>query len=264
LAPLGVKLYGPDTSSSQSALQYLPPLLDDPTVARDLAFVGFHEYYATQDVSQVVDYVRSRQPDLPVIVTEYTSFGFGDLDAGQEATDGVGFMLDIADTLLSHYRSNGAAALYWDAVDYLQPGHEAITRWGMLRGPQRDFARRRRYYGLLQVLPYLRPGARVLDTQKQGDATELGELAVRTPSGAPAIFLVNQGVDEINVTLGLTGADVSAFPSLSVWRTDREHNAERLGRVHLQDGSGSLTLPARSLTTLFPPGAVADANQSDP
>ena len=262
LAPLGVRLYGPDTSNGAATMQYLPLLLDDPSVVSDLAFVGFHEYYASQDVARVVDYVKERQPDLPVVVTEYTSFGFGDLDAGQEANDGVGFMLDVANTLLSHYKSGVDAALYWDAIDYLQPGHDAITRWGLLRGPQRDFAPRRRYYGFLQILPYLRPGTRVLTAQQDGDASDLGSLAVLTPSGAPAVFLVNQGVDDIDLTLDLAGNDASGFPILTVWRTDRGHNAEGIGRLQLQNGSGSLFLPARSLTTLFPFGAVADPSEA--
>jgi O-glycosyl hydrolase len=264
LAPLGVKLYGPDTSSSASTMQYLPLLLDDPTVAINLAFVGFHEYYATRDVSAVVDYVRARQPELPVIVTEYTSFGFGDLDAGQEANDGVGFMLDVANTVLSHYRDNVDAALYWDAVDYLQPGHEAITRWGILRGPQRDFARRRRYYALVQILRYLQPGTRIMDMRAEDGTSNLGYLAVQTPSGAPAIFLVNQSADPIDVTLQVTGADATKYPRFSVWRTDRERKAERLGRVRFSDGAGTVTLPPRSVTTLFPPGAPMDQTDSGP
>jgi len=259
LAPLGVQLYGPDTSSSASAMQYLPPLLDDPTIADNLAFVAFHEYYAVPDVRDVVNYVHSRRPGLPVIATEYTSLGFGDLDAGQEANDGLGFMLDVANTVLSHYRSGVDAALYWDAADYLQPGHGAITRWGLLRGPQRDFAQRRRYYGLLQILKYLQPGTRVLDASLAGDSVELGYLAVQTPAGMPAIFVVNWGVDQVNTSVALSGANSSNISSFSVWRTNRERKAERIGRLRLADGAGNLTLPARSITTLYPPGAPINA-----
>ena len=255
LAPLGVKLYGPDTSNDAAALRYIPALLDDPVVADDLAFVAFHEYYATPQVADVVNYVRARRPELPIVITEYTSFGFGDLDDGQEVNNGTGFMLDVVNTLLAHYQYGADAAMYWDAVDYLQPGHDAITRWGLLRGPARDFAPRTRYYGLLQVLPYLQPGARVL-TSVQAAGSELGSLAVRTLSGAPAVFLVNQGQDEIDLTLNLAGSDAARFSLFTVWRTDRDHKAEPLGRVHLQSGVGQLTLPPRSLTTLFPSGAA--------
>jgi hypothetical protein len=50
----------------------------------------------------------------------------------------------------------------------LQPGHDAITRWGLLRGPGEDFKRRQRYYGMQQILAYLQPGARVLGDSQTG------------------------------------------------------------------------------------------------
>jgi hypothetical protein len=82
-------------------------------------------------------------------------------------------MLDVVKTLLSQYRWGVDAALCWDAVDYLQPGHEAIMRWGLLGGPQRDCAKRRRYYAPLQVLKYLQPGGRVLDRRYLAILTNL-------------------------------------------------------------------------------------------
>ena len=263
LAPLGVRLYGPDVSSSAAALQYLPALLDDPEVARSLAFVGFHEYQATEDVRQVVDYVHARDASLPVVVTEFTSFAFGDMDSGQETSDGIGFMLDVTNTLASHYREGADAALYWDAVDYLQPGHAAITRWGVLRGPQRDFARRRRYYGLLQIMQYLRPGSRILDARWQGDSDGAGYLAIQTPSGAPAVILVNQPSSDLSVDVSFMGSRTTAVKALGVWRTDADHRAERLGRVQLGNGTASLILPPRSVTTLFPTGSPIEASGAE-
>jgi O-glycosyl hydrolase len=256
LAPIGVKLYGPDTANGTNALTYLPPLLDDPVVAKNLAFVGFHQYYPSAEVTSVVDYVHSRQPGLPVIVTEYTSFAFGDLDAGQEANAQNGFGLDIAATLLSHYRDGADAALYWDVVDYLQPGHDAITKWGLLRGPADDFQRRQRYYALVQILPYLQPGARVLSAQQQGDDA-LSSLAVRDAQGDPVVILVNQDFAPLDLTLTLTGSDAARYRSLAVTRTDRMHKAEAVGRVRLDDGVGQFTLPPRSISTLFPAGTEA-------
>ncbi|HET6319905.1 MAG TPA: hypothetical protein VFG86_25890 [Chloroflexota bacterium] len=262
LESLGVKLYGPDTADANNAMIYLPALLDDPVIADRLAFVGFHQYYPNPDVANVVSYVRSRNPELPVIITEYTSFGFGDLDDGQEVNDRIGYTLDVVNMLLAHYRYGVDAALYWDAVDYLQPGHEAITRWGILRGASRDFARRTRYYGMLQVLPYLHPGARVLNSELEG-AAEPGVLAVQTATGAPAIFLVNQQQDELTLQFSLRGGANERWSDLAVWRTDGSHKAEVLGRLTLQGGEGTLSLPPRSLTTLFPPGAAA-SQDSDP
>ncbi len=254
LAQDGVKLYGPDTADALNALRYLPPLLEDPTIADNMAFVGFHQYYASSDVSWVVEYVHERRPDLPVIVTEYTSFSFGDLDVGQEANAQNGFTVDIASMLLSYYRNGADAALYWDAVDYLQPGDDAITRWGVLHGPDNQFARRQRYYGSEQILPYLQPGARVLDSSIDGGES-LQTLAIRTADGVPAVFIVNQAFNPVDMTLTLDGSDLDRYPSRVVTRTDRTHHADRLGHMLVQDGNARDILPARSVTTLFPEGA---------
>ena len=195
-------------------------------------------------------------------MTEYTSFSFGDLDAGQEADAQNGFALNVASTLLSHYKDGVDAALYWDAVDYLQPGHDAITKWGLLRGPADDFQRRQRYYAFSQILPYLRPGTQVL-TDRQVGGSELTSLAVRDAEGVPVVFLVNQDFNPLDLTLTLTGSDPSQYPSLAVTRTERTRKAEQVGRVRLHDGVGQLTLPPRSLSTLVPAGAGPKLASSD-
>jgi hypothetical protein len=185
-----------------------------------------------------------------VVVTEYTSFNYGDLDAGQEATSPLDFTLDIADTVLAHYRYGADAALYWDAVDYLQPGHDAITRWGLLRSPDEDFTPREWYYGLLQILPYLQPGAEVLPTQRQG-GDDLGLLAVRTADGRLAVFVVNQQETPVDLDLQLIDGASELTSSLSVIRTDPLAVASPDGTVQLEAGAASVQLPGRSLTTLL-------------
>jgi O-glycosyl hydrolase len=253
LAADGVKLYGPDTSNGENALEYLPGLLDDPQIADNMAFVGFHQYYPSDEVTQVVDYVRSRRPGLPVVITEYTSFGFGDLDDGQEANAQIGYGLDIAAMVVEHYRRGVDAALYWDAVDYLQPGHDSITRWGFLRGPDRDFQRRPRYYAMQQVLPYLQPNAVILADHQTG-GEDLHTLGVAAPDGTPAIMLVSQDWGPLDLTLTVGGAAASRYPSWAITRTERGHLGEAAGRVQFQDGVAHLQLPPRSITTLVPAG----------
>ena len=147
------------------------------------------------------------------------------------------------------------AALYWDAVDYLQPGHDAITRWGLLRGPDRDFARRPRYYGLLQLLPYRQPGARVLADEQTG-GSDLHTLEVRTPSGGPAIMLVSQDWGQLDLTITLSGQDAGRYTDWSLTRFARGHLDDPLGRVQFQGGTAHLIVPPRSITTLFPMGAA--------
>jgi hypothetical protein len=249
LAPYGVKLYGPDTATAAGTLDYLPALLDDPVVADSLALVGFHEYTPNPLVGAVVGYVHQRRPDLPVVITEYTSFGFGDLDAGQESAGQLDFAIDVIESLLSHYRSGVDAALYWDAVDYLQPGHDAITKWGLLRGPASDFTRRTHYYGLRQVMPAFQPGARLLDVVQRGGGG-VSTLAVETPDRGLAVFAVNDAASQVELSLALSGLDADRYPGLTVTRTDRLHQGQPLAWLPLDQRTLELALPARSITTL--------------
>jgi O-glycosyl hydrolase len=261
LAAIGVKLYGPDTANGENALRYLPLLLDDPVVADNLAFVGFHQYYPSGEVGEVVEYVQSRRPDLPIIITEYTSFGFGDLDDGQEANAQIGYALDITAMAIEHYRSGIDAALYWDAVDYLQPGHDAVTRWGFLRGPERDFQRRPRWYGMRQLLPFLQPGARVAPDDKSG-GEQLHALGVMTSDGIPSIVLVNQDWGALDVTIELNGA--GPYTSWTLTRTERGRLGELMGRVRFDDATTTLRLPPRSITSLMPAGASVLVDEDAP
>jgi hypothetical protein len=68
------------------------------------------------------------------------------------------------------------------------------------------------------------------------------------------VFLVNSGPTGVDLALSLEGSDSARYANLIVTRTSRGHNAERLGRLRLVNGSGTLDLPPRSLTTLFPAG----------
>jgi hypothetical protein len=152
--------------------------------------------------------------------------------------------------VLAHYRFGADAALYWDAVDYLQPGHDAITRWGLLRTPAENFSPREWYYGLIQILPYLQPGAQVLETERQaGD--DIGVLAVRTVDQRLAIFLVNQRDTAVDMQLDVTAVSDMTRTPLQVIRTDAAMTGAPDGTIQLADGAAHLALPARSLTTVL-------------
>lgn len=255
LEPYGVELYGPDTASAENALDYLPLMLDDPVVMAHLAAIATHQYFPSPYLERLVESVRaSAWSRLPVYVTEYTSFGFGSLDRGEEANDEVGFMLDIAATAASLYADGADATLYWDGVDYYQAGHAAITRWGLLQGPEAAFFPRKRYFGMLQILPYLQPGARILSTYLDGGPA-LTPLAIRFPGDGSrdvAIALVNQGGPlQLEVSL----QNMPDVDELESYITDADNDLNRLGRVRFRAGHGQVFIPARSIVTLAPAAA---------
>jgi hypothetical protein len=254
LAEYGVKLYGPDTASAENALAYLSYFLDDPSVMDYLGAVASHQYYPSPYVEQLMATVRGSGYDLPVVITEYTSFHFGELDRGEQANDEVGFMLDIATTAASLYNDGVDAALYWDAIDYYQPGHAAITAWGLLAGPEEAFFPRKRYWGLLQMLPYLQPGAQIMQSSILSNH-DITPLAVHTPGDGRrdiAIVLINRGGP---VELDLRLENLSDVTSLEVYLTDLENDLEHLGQIRTSNGRGEVFLPARSIVTLAPAAA---------
>jgi hypothetical protein len=255
LAQYGVQLYGPDTASAENALEYLPGLMAEPEVMSHFAAVATHQYYPSPFVERLVASVAaSDYAHLPVYVTEYTSFTYGEMDRGQEASDEVGTLLDVAETAASLYNDGIDAALYWDAVDYYQAGHAAITKWGLLRGPEDAFFPRKRYFGLLQMLPYLQPGAQVLNSFGR-DVDELTALAVRTPGDGRddlAIVLVNKGGPTM---LDLYLQALDDIDELHVYLTDDENNQNHLGHLEITAGQAQLYVPARSIVTLAPAAA---------
>jgi hypothetical protein len=121
----------------------------------------------------------------------------------------------------------------------------------LLRSPAEDFGRREWYYGLLQILPYLQPGAQVLETERQGGA-DLGLLAVRTADKHLALFFVNQQSAPIDLDLDLVGSPEMIAPaSLSVIQTTGAAPLQPAGAIRLDQATASVTLPARSIVTLL-------------
>lgn len=248
LAEYGVQLYGPDTASAANARPYVAQMLAEPDVLRWFGAIATHEYFTTNEIRDLVSDVRDTGSTLPVYVTEYTSFRFGALDRGQEATSEIAQMLDSLQVYASVMNAGADAAIYWDAVDYYQAGHAAITRWGLLQGPSEAFAPRIRYFGFQQILPYVQAGSTILPIGLVAPE-RLTVLAVGGGTRRPgdlAIAAINRtGPVQLTFTL-----DDPSIRELDVFVTDRERRLERQGRVMVTDGSATLTIPARSVTTL--------------
>jgi hypothetical protein len=249
LRPYGVGILAPDTCSAASGEAYLDALLADPTALAEVDLLGVHQYSAGPELAHFIQRVRGAGLSQPVYVPEFTSFGYGNLDGGQDASDELGYTLDVLANMRSHLLAGADAALYWDGVDYLQEHHAAVTRWGLLRGPADDFAPRQRYAAFAQVLPYLGPGARLAQFSLSGES-EVQPLAVVAPPAQEnrlAIVLINPD-GPTSLTLEL--ADAAAGASFELALTDAQHSNETLGTIALSGRWATLLIPERSLVTL--------------
>lgn len=247
VAPYGVTLYGPDTASAANALPYTDLILHDPDVLQWFGAIATHEYFTDHQLAELIWRVRSVNPSLPVYVTEYTSFRFGAMDRGQEARNEMGHMIDSLQVYASLMNAGADAALYWDAVDYYQAGHAAITRWGLLQGPNEVFAPRPRYFGFQQILPYVQAGSVIHPVDLRGP-DRLAALAIGGGTRRPrdlTIAAINRS-GPIQLTVSIDGP---APPSFEVYVTDRERHFEHVGRVLVENGQMVVSVPARSVTT---------------
>jgi hypothetical protein len=140
------------------------------------------------------------------------------------------------------------AALYWDAIDYYQAGHAAVTRWGILQGPDEAFAPRHRYFGFQQILPYVQAGATILPIELSGP-DRLKVLAIGGGSRRPGevtVAAINRS-GPVQLTLHLDDPAVREF---DVYVTDNDREYDHQGRLVMSSGTATLMLPARSVTTL--------------
>ena len=248
LAPYNVKLYGPDTASAANAMPYVYRIVDDPEALRWFGAIATHEYFVDNALPTLVGAVRAVDANLPVYVTEYTSFQYGALDRGEEARNEIGQMLDSLQVYASLMNGGADAAIYWDAVDYYQAGHAAITKWGLLQGPDEAFAPRTRYSGFLQILPYVQAGSEILSSHLEGPE-RLAALAVGGGSrrvGDLTVAAINRA-GPIQLTITFDGPTPEQF---EVWVTDPNREMEHTGRVRVDQGRVVIMLPPRSVTTL--------------
>ncbi|MBI4493836.1 MAG: hypothetical protein HY690_13675 [Chloroflexi bacterium] len=252
LEPYGVPLYGPETCDAETALNYLEALLAEPEALKYFALLGVHQNSLGPEVQHLVERVRGAGLALPVYVTEYTSFAYGNLDNGQPASDEWGYALDLAGLLAWHLASGADAALYWDGVDYLQEHHAAITQWGLLSGPTANppLAPRQRFWAMLQMVHPLQPGSRVLhlDLDAPPSLVPLAVLAPANQGEALTVLLVNLG-GPVEVDMLLRNLP-TPLTSLRVFRSSAAETLVDLGFVEPEAGLLHLEVPARAIVTL--------------
>ncbi len=248
IAPYGVTLYGPDTASAANARPYVAAMVANPEVFQWFSAIATHEYFTAHDLAGLMADVRAAGSNLPVYITEYTSFRYGAMDRGQEASNEIGHMLDSLQVYASLMNAGADNAIYWDAVDYYQAGHAAVTRWGILQGPDEAFAPRDRYYGFQQVLPYVQAGSTILAHELSGP-DRLAALSVgggdRRPGDLMIALINRSGPTQLTLTL-----DGPAPPDFDVYVTDTDRNLAHAGRVVVRNGTATVSIPARSVTTL--------------
>lgn len=112
IAPYGVTLYGPDTASAANARPYVAAMIANPDVFQWFSSIATHEYFTAHQLPDLIADVRAAGSNLPVYITEYTSFRYGAMDRGQEASNEMGHMLDSLQVYASLMNAGADNAVY--------------------------------------------------------------------------------------------------------------------------------------------------------
>jgi glucosylceramidase len=201
-------------------LNHYGPVVDDPAIRQYVSVVSYHGY-DPGDFADVAAF-HTKYPDLPLWMTEFWCCSSGSLDYG----DGVEIGSDIASDL----QAGASAWIYWNAVldenggpflvsaVHEDPADNAQAGLIQINSVDHSVTYSSRYYYLRHFSAFVRPGA--VRIEADSGAVWIEAVAFRNADGGFVAELLN--------------------PS----------QQDTPAQVDWHDQSLSLTLPARSITTL--------------
>ena len=153
---------------------------------------------------------------------------------------------------------NANAWLYWQMIDYNQPGNGPTASDGsLMANPTSGSTVARRAYALGQYSKFVRPGYYRID------ATHLPQSGVsvsayqNTPTNTLVIIATNYTGSAVSQTFDLTNAP--AFSTLTPTITSASLNLAAQSNVSVTGNSFTYTLPAGSITTFVGSSAAGPA-----
>ena len=227
---LPLTLHCCDSSKWTFAIPFTTAIMDDPVASSYIDIISPHEYGT---------HATSPQPTTkPVWMTEWASSNGvfeprWDCNSCPGGPDGMYFANDI---IQAFNAGNVNAYLYWWGTS---TGAAAL-----IKTTDTDYTIAARYYALAAISRFVRPDAyRVASTNTNAS---LNAVAFRNPDGSKVIALLNTDKAAIPATFTVDAADASA----KTYLTDTTHTIEQINTATVTGRALTVTLPARSLTTI--------------
>jgi glucuronoarabinoxylan endo-1,4-beta-xylanase len=236
---LPLKLHCCDSSKWTLAVPFTTAIMNDPIASSYIDIISPHEYGT---------HATTPQPTTkPVWMTEWASSNGvfeprWDCGGCPGGPDGMYLANDI---IQAFNAGNVNAYLYWWGTS---TGAAAL-----IKTTDTDYTIAARYYALAAISRFVRPNAyRVSSTNTNAS---LNAVAFRNPDGSKIIAVLNTAKDAVPTTFTLD--DAAASSSAKTYLTDATHNIEETGTASISGKVLTVTLPARSLTTIvLPPSAI--------
>jgi O-glycosyl hydrolase len=249
-----VRFIAPDVASGGTA--YMPEMLADPLVMNKLKHWGLHSYSnGGGGTDGVLDYIhQSAYPDLNFWVTEFNVW-CDTCDFGVRGTYDWEFCRGTAENLIGHLANGASGGIVWEGYDseyYIHPP-TTWSYWGLFsvddeNAATKTYTPRKNFYTVAQFSKFIRPGARRIDIS--GDTYPFWWMLAFYHSGLNQVSIV--GINPLNQTQTLSGVlqSLPALTGLDLYYTSASVNMASGGRVPVEGGAFSATIPADCVFTL--------------
>jgi len=224
----------------------IKPSIDEPAVEKIITHIALHQYNGAYDSSH---YAGSKA--FPEIIATGKRFWQTEVSgSGPNLPKGSGIDNALYYARMIHFdmtltEMNGF--LYWwlweasnEEKDH--PGSLILVESGDNIIPAH------RLYAMGQFSRFIRPGWRRIDCATS-PASLVFSSAYRNPKTKEiAIVIISDKYSPTTINLDLSGAD---FSRLDIWRTSAGEKLKSIGRQRVSRGKASVTIPPKSITTLY-------------
>jgi O-glycosyl hydrolase len=223
----------------------IKPSLDDPASRNVLTHIALHQYNASWDSTD-----RAGTKEFPGITSSGKRFWQTEVSTlsnpGQHEPPGEGIDNALFYARMIHFNMTLAqtnAFLYWWFWSSLtNSGGCLLTVNGNTVKPAA------RLFAMGQYSRFVRPGWSRIDATTR-PAMGVFSSAYRNPAETEiAVVLINNKFAEEKIIIEMTD---KKFASLKAWRTSAEENLAALGDLALSNGRVQITLPPKSVTTVY-------------
>jgi O-glycosyl hydrolase len=224
--------------------EVIKPSLDVPAVEKFITHIALHQYNGAYDSSS-----RAGAKAFPEIIATGKRFWQTEVSgSGPQIPTGTGIENALYYARMIHF-------------DFTLVEMNAFLFWWLWSGNSREFTgclvnieggdeiiASKRLYAMGQYSRFIRPGWYRIQSDTE-PRSGVYSSAYRNPNSKEiAIVIVNDRSSTSNISLELSGAE---FDNLQVWRTSSKEDLQSLGRQKTDRSSAIVSLPQRSITTLY-------------
>jgi O-glycosyl hydrolase len=229
---------------SNSANDYLTPILADEDLMKSVAVLSLHSYGNPAGAAgpSFAAIQSGKHPELRVWLTEY-----GDLGAADQSFENEWKKQSLLATrrALQALNEGARAALFWDAFDNYHEHDREMTHYGLIRNDDHRYSPKKRYYAAKQLYRFVPSGA-----QRVAATTDTDGLTVSAFHDGPTGRLIVVGVKEGGSDRVEIATGEGESRTWDVYLTTRELNCVKAGTVRSAGGVVRVQMPDEAVFTL--------------